>query len=42
MIAAVKTDIKQQEIKKVVAVSYNFWQAYLLLKLETTQNRHLN
>ena len=36
MVGAVKTDIKQQEIKKLVAVSYNFWQAYLLLKLETT------
>ena len=35
MVAALKTDIKQQEIKKLVAVSHNFWQAYLLLKLET-------
>ena len=33
--AAVKSDIKQQQIKKLVAVSYNFAQAYLLLKLET-------
>ena len=33
--AAVKIDIKQQQIKKLVAGSYNFSQAYLLLKLET-------
>ena len=35
MVAAVKIDIKQQEIKKLVAVSYNFSQGYFLLKLET-------
>ena len=34
MVAAVKTDIKQQEIKKLVAVSSNFSQGYFLLKLE--------
>ena len=38
MIAVVKTDIKQHEIekkkKKMVAVSYNLSQEYLLLKLE--------
>ena len=35
MVAAVKIDIKQQEIKKLVHVSYNFSEGYLLLKLET-------
>ena len=35
MIAALKTDIKQQEIKILVAVSSNFSQGYFLLKLET-------
>ena len=35
MVTAVKTDIKQQEIKKLVAVSSNFPQGYFLLKLET-------
>ena len=25
----VKTDLKQQEIKRMVAVSYNFWKKYL-------------
>ena len=35
MVAAVKIDIKQQEIKKMVAPSYNFSQGYLLLKIET-------
>ena len=35
MIAVVKTDIKQHEIKKKkLAVSYNLSQEYLLLKLE--------
>ena len=36
MIAVVKTDIRQHEIKKKkkVAVSYNLSQEYLLLKLE--------
>ena len=38
MIAVVKTDIKQHEKekkkKKMVAVSYNLSQEYLLLKLE--------
>ena len=35
MVAAVKIDTKQQEIKKLVAPSSNFSQGYLLLKLET-------
>ena len=36
MIAAVKIVIKQQEIKKkLIAVSYNFCQGYVLLNLET-------
>ena len=33
MVAAMKNDIKQQEIKKLVAVSYNFSQGYFLSKL---------
>ena len=34
MIAAVKIDVKQQETKKLVAVSYIFSQGYLLSKLD--------
>ena len=33
MIAAVKIDMKQQEIKKLVAVAYNFSQGYILLEI---------
>ena len=35
MIAAVKIDIKQPEIKRTGSLSYNFLQEDLLLKLET-------
>ena len=36
MIAAVEINIKQQETKKkLIPVSYNFSQGYVILKLET-------
>ena len=34
MTAAVKVDLKQEETKKLVVVSYTFSQGYLLSKLE--------
>ena len=33
MIPAVKIDIKQKDIKKLVAVAYNFSQGYVLLEI---------
>ena len=35
MIAAVKIDIKQQEIKKKKSLLYKFSEGYVLSKLET-------
>ena len=39
MIVAIKIDVKQQETKKLVAVSYIFSQGYLLSKLEMQYKR---
>ena len=39
IIAAVKIGVKQQETKKLVAVSYTFSRGYLLSKLEMKYKR---